>query len=330
MLASFFAEGANDKDGFSLSREIGAVRSSKRIWVSLALMTCIFLVGRTIPARRQGDESLLLRIPTREGGADDLLIANPLFGEKLLPQTVPTWLMVLIAVLLPIVVLLLTNAVYRVRGDFEAFIVGLLTSVCLEAAIVEPMKIFCGYPRPNALALCNFQLDVKRCLSASDIHLRSFPSGHSSASFATMLYLSLYLWGKLKRSRRGSWTRQVGSDLLESQRTTPKNGKGGESFSERCKAGANMLKGAIIAAPTLLALFIATSRIRDRYHWPADVIMGGLIGSLASVLAYLQSYPAPWGSSKTHLPRTTSAYYSRSNGVSNPFFVVSANENTDV
>jgi len=330
MLASFFVEGANDKDGFSLSREISAVRSSKRMWISLALMACIFLIGRSIPAQTQGNESLLLRIPTREG-EEDLLMANPLFSEKLLQQTVPTWLMVLIAVLLPLLTLLLTNAVYRVRGDFEAFIVGLLTSICLQAAIVEPMKIFCGYPRPNALALCNFKLDVQRCLSESDIHLRSFPSGHSSASFATMLYLSLYLWGKLKKSGRGSWPRQVGSDLLESQRNAPKNGRGGESFSERCRVVVNLLKGAIVVAPTLLALFISTSRIRDRYHWPADVIMGGLIGSLASVLAYLQSYPAPWGSSvKTHLPRTTSAYYSRSNSVSNPFFVVSASENTDV
>lgn len=85
---------------------------------------------------------------------------------------------------------------------------------------------------------------------------RSFPSGHSSISFAglTWLVCLLRLFGKVKS---------------------------GDFFS---------LRAFISTLPLILAAYIAVSRVRDRKHNVDDISVGAVIGVLGAILSWSQLY----------------------------------------
>ncbi|RLN27584.1 hypothetical protein C2845_PM05G30430 [Panicum miliaceum] len=75
---------------------------------------------------------------------------------------------------------------------------------------------------------------------------KSFPSGHSSWSFAGLGFLSWYLAGKIKAfNRRG-----------------------------------HVAKNCIVLLPLLLAAMVAFSRVSDYWHHWQDVFAGGILGRL--------------------------------------------------
>ncbi|GAB4840334.1 hypothetical protein Ancab_021101 [Ancistrocladus abbreviatus] len=95
---------------------------------------------------------------------------------------------------------------------------------------------------------------------------KSFPSGHTSWSFAGLGFLSLYLSGKIKAFNR----------------------KG------------HIAKLCIIFLPLLAASLVAVSRVDDYWHHWQDVFAGGLLGLLVAFFCYLQFFPPPhdangWG-----------------------------------
>ena len=86
---------------------------------------------------------------------------------------------------------------------------------------------------------------------------RSFPSGHSSSSFAGLFYLSLYLAGKLHvLDQRGEVWRTI-----------------------------------LVLIPSLTASCIAISRIMDARHHPFDVLFGSAMGILVAWASYRQYFP---------------------------------------
>jgi hypothetical protein len=102
---------------------------------------------------------------------------------------------------------------------------------------------------------------VDICTQKDDAKLqdgfKSFPSGHSSTSFAGLFYLSLYLAAKLH--------------VLDSK---------GEVW-----------KSFIVLTPTLAAALVAGSRIMDARHHPFDVLSGSAMGILVAWGAYRQYFP---------------------------------------
>lgn len=47
--------------------------------------------------------------------------------------------------------------------------------------------------------------------------------------------------------------------------------------------------------PTVLACWVAASRVHDNAHHPADVVTGALIGGSSALLFYLRYFYAPFG-----------------------------------
>ncbi len=86
---------------------------------------------------------------------------------------------------------------------------------------------------------------------------RSFPSGHSSSSFAGLFYLSLYLAAKLHvLDQKGEVWRTV-----------------------------------VVLIPTLAAACIAMSRIMDARHHAFDVLFGSALGVVCAWASYRQYFP---------------------------------------
>lgn len=105
----------------------------------------------------------------------------------------------------------------------------------------------------------------------SDYIRQSFPSGHSSLSMCSMLYLTLYLLGKinLAKSYHGRFVLNLGR------------------FGQLRYAPA-----IAIAATTFmwLSLYISISRIHDNWHHPSDVLAGSSIGAAIAVFFYHVGY----------------------------------------
>ena len=87
---------------------------------------------------------------------------------------------------------------------------------------------------------------------------RSFPSGHSSLSFAGLTWLAGFIRYSFKV-------------------------KAGDFFSVRA---------AMSCLPLILAAYIAVSRVRDRKHNVDDVSIGSMIGALGAILAWTHLHTA--------------------------------------
>ncbi|EXJ79188.1 hypothetical protein A1O3_08689 [Capronia epimyces CBS 606.96] len=149
---------------------------------------------------------------------------------------------------------------------------GLLLAQGAAFVITGTLKNLCGRPRPDLIDRCQpragstdgvpYGLVTKAICTQQDESImqdgfRSFPSGHSSSSFAGLFFLSLYLAAKLHvLDHRGEVWRTL-----------------------------------IVLIPTLAASCIAMSRIMDARHHPFDVLFGSALGILCAWGAYRQYFP---------------------------------------
>lgn len=207
------------------------------------------------------------------------------------PATVPTWLLAIISVAIPLVIVGAMEVVLaRRRKGFtrgwatRALLVALVLAEAMgiTLAITNTIKVGTGRWRPNALAYCNYKGyrdalasgnlttylavtnptafgDISFCLaSEADVSeaQASFPSGHASISFAGMTYLALY-WR--------FYFRMLPRTLLS-------------------------LSGLLFSSPFVVAAWVAITRVRDRFHNPDDIFLGAAIGIVAAYLSWRHFY----------------------------------------
>lgn len=184
---------------------------------------------------------------------------------------IPFWAVPLIAILLPLVVILTYYFIRNDVYDFHHAILGLLFSVVITAVITDGIQDSVGRPRPNFFWRCfpdgkgvydPVTGDV-RCTgdkgAIKEGH-KSFPSAHTSWSFAGLVYLAWYLSGKLRAfDRRGH-------------------------ISKLC----------LVLSPILLAALVAVSRVDDYWHHWQDVFAGAVLGTTIASFCYLQFFPLPY------------------------------------
>jgi len=148
---------------------------------------------------------------------------------------------------------------------------GILYSVHITDEITDAIKDGVGRPRPHFFWRCfpdgipnydNITTDVI-CHGEKSVikegH-KSFPSGHSSWSFAGLGFLAWYLAGKLKAFDR----------------------KG------------HIAKLCLVFLPLLVASLVAVSRVDDYWHHWQDVFAGGILGLTVASFCYLQFFPYPF------------------------------------
>ncbi|XP_058738118.1 lipid phosphate phosphatase 2-like [Vicia villosa] len=185
-------------------------------------------------------------------------------------NTVPVWAVPLYAVLLPISVFVFVYMRRRDVYDLHHSILGLLFAVLITGVLTDSIKDAVGRPRPDFFWRCFPDgIQVYDALGgvvchgkASDIKEghKSFPSGHTSWSFAGLGFLSLYLSGKVKVFDR----------------------KG------------HVAKLCIVFFPLLAACLVGISRVDDYWHHWQDVFAGGLLGLFVATFCYSQFFPPPY------------------------------------
>ncbi|XVF71563.1 hypothetical protein PTKIN_Ptkin12aG0048200 [Pterospermum kingtungense] len=185
-------------------------------------------------------------------------------------NTVPIWSVPVYAVLLPMMIFLIVYIRRRDVYDLHHAILGLLFSVLVTAVITDSIKNAVGRPRPDFFwrcfpdgkdaydkwgnVICHGDKSVIK-----EGH-KSFPSGHTSWSFAGLGFLSLYLSGKIQAfDRRG-----------------------------------HVAKLCIVFLPLLVASLVGVSRVDDYWHHWQDVFTGGLLGLVVATFCYLQFFPPPY------------------------------------
>lgn len=157
--------------------------------------------------------------------------------------------------------------------ELNCGILGLGLSVGAAFTITGALKNAIGKPRPDLIDRCKvkdgivvdpqkwvlFTIDI--CTQTDNYILqdgfKSFPSGHSSVSFAGLFYLSLYLAAKLH--------------VLDAK------GEVWRTF--------------VVMVPSLGAALITGTRIMDARHHPFDVLSGATLGILVAWASYRQYFP---------------------------------------
>lgn len=226
------------------------------------------------------DWAMLLLLAAADVGLNLVEPFHRFVGEDMLADlryplksnTVPVWAVPVYAVIGPIVVFVGVYLKRRNVYDMHHAILGLLFSVLITGVLTDAIKDGVGRPRPNFFWRCfpdgvpkydNITRGVLCDGVASVIKEghKSFPSGHSSWSFAGLGFLSWYLAGKVKAfDRRG-----------------------------------HVAKLCVVLLPLLLAAMVAVSRVDDYWHHWQDVFAGGILGLVVASFCYLQFFPPPSG-----------------------------------
>ncbi|KAJ6546541.1 PAP2-domain-containing protein [Mycena vulgaris] len=207
-------------------------------------------------------------------------------------ERIPDIALYMIAIVAPVVLQALINLL-TIRswwdlhnGTFARMSVSLYTEppsqlispivilgLSITGSITQFTKITVGRPRPDIIDRCQpipgsvdpiYGLSTSSiCTTSNDSYImldafRSFPSGHSSLSFAGLGFLAFYLAGKL------------------------------HLFDHRGYAA----KAWVSLVPFAGAALVAISRTMDnRHHWH-DVLVGSILGTVVSYFAYRQYYPS--------------------------------------
>ncbi|KAH3686995.1 hypothetical protein WICPIJ_002020 [Wickerhamomyces pijperi] len=202
---------------------------------------------------------------------NDITINHP-FTEH---ERVPNQLNVMFCLFIPIAIMALLTCILgdRKHRAYLGYvsILGLCVTFFTNELITDILKNWIGRHRPDFIARCIPRDDAPRDVlvfakdvctqtkkSLLDDGFRTTPSGHSSAAFSSLGYLSLWLHGQFLANHplTGSWRKLV----------------------------------AII--PIICASLIALSRTEDYRHHFVDVIIGGGLGFYIGHWTYRRNFPA--------------------------------------
>jgi diacylglycerol diphosphate phosphatase / phosphatidate phosphatase len=249
---------------------IGYVMSSKERIAEFLICIAFFILGRTIPTWLGVVYGWNGSAPYQETANGDVLVDLGL-NFDLLPQTVPTSMLLLIGVVLPLILLLVLGVCSGPSGDAHACLCVYFLAVGMNSFVTDMMKNYCGKFRPNFYKMCAFDVDTKACANDVFNAHQSFPSGHSSLSFCAMTVISLYLLGK------------VGLHRMHTS---------GMALKNYPSLKTKLLAWLAFATPLGIAAFVASSRVHDFYHHPADIVTGAAIGTVCAHFATSLWYPS--------------------------------------
>lgn len=214
----------------------------------------------------------------------DLTFANPYHHN----ETIPGSLLDLLTVWLPMTLFWSLGNFFGPRGDFHATLCMFLLAMAMKIFVVACIKNYAGYLRPSFYDMCHFNADTVQCDDETTSARESFPSGHAATALSSMTLVSLFLLGKVRGAmrQRGVSAKaaiavsRTNEDAVDDALWMP-------SLIEKPLA-------LLAVSPMFLGMFIASSRVRDNWHHPADVLCGGVIGIGCAMFAHGLWYPSTY------------------------------------
>lgn len=221
-------------------------------------------------------------------------------------ERVPDALLAILSMLIPFVgVLLLSVAHTRPWARMNSAALGLLLTLSLTGALTNLLKSWVGRPRPDLLDRCKPHtvpvLDphvyhseyvddsictVPRHSFVLDDGFRSFPSGHSSSSFAGLVYLALCI-----RAALISVVHRVTSSYAYTAAPTDGAGEDSVETNRRLPPPDDPITPVAFSVvlpliPVAVAAYVAVSRVMDYRHHPTDVLAGATLGTAIALVVY--------------------------------------------
>eukprot|EP00644_Phytophthora_capsici_P001000 jgi/Phyca11/509265/fgenesh2_kg.PHYCAscaffold_43_\ len=217
---------------------------------------------------------------------------DPSIDEEKLSEEVPMWLLLALGIVLPVATNLIMNyvlpSVCQVRviaHDTRDFLLSLFQSMALATFLTQFTKNITGRFRPSFYDMCKWNHDIvwdgvtNLCTDAAGEKegRKSFPSGHASFAWASMLVLALYLLG---RSRLNVENRS----------------------NSTLRGGKKSLMLFMCCAPVLLAAWISITRCIDNWHHYSDILAGSVIGAVSALFAFNYNYGSVFSYDSAGLP----------------------------
>ena len=178
---------------------------------------------------------------------------------------VPVSILWPLVTIFPIFFFVLHYIFTRNYNDLKAALLGHSLACGLNGLLVDIIKLTVGRPRPDFFFRCFPDGIMNSEMKCTGDHWqvidgrKSFPSGHSSFSFAGLGFLAFYLIGKFK------------------------------IFTEEGRGVSYRIF--LSFTPFVIALLVAISRTMDYHHWWQDVTVGSIIGILLAYFTYRQYFP---------------------------------------
>eukprot|EP01116_Phalansterium_solitarium_P013496 TRINITY_DN30875_c0_g1_i1.p1 TRINITY_DN30875_c0_g1~~TRINITY_DN30875_c0_g1_i1.p1 ORF type:complete len:342 (+),score=81.28 TRINITY_DN30875_c0_g1_i1:915-1940(+) len=213
--------------------------------------------------------------------------------------SVPTWLLVVVAVIIPLLIIVGTQLFLivarpptdhdlhrKLSTDIPLAILALGHTLAVTFFVTSALKCFVGRLRPNFYGMCNYKGyddamkggdlasylnrtvagtvgSFDHCWQSSQQLIYesrfSFPSGHSSISMAGLTFLGFFL----------VWVIAIFKPSRH-----------------------NQLSGTVFIVPVLAAAIVAATRVKDYWHQTDDVILGSLIGLGVAFWSFRLYYPS--------------------------------------
>jgi membrane-associated phospholipid phosphatase len=203
-------------------------------------------------------------------------------------ETVTAPVLILCSLGLPILLFTLHHLYVRnLARKVKSPIVGLFLSFAFAYCVTAWLKSSIGRPRPNFYALRQQAL-LKSSSDGSDMEYedayRSFPSGHASISMACFLYTSFWLLSVLTEDLINNVTLSIAPlpTCCSPSKLAAADGRRNELMYT--------VLTYVSLAPTILALWIASTRVTGYWHNYSDIIFGIAIGAAAAVVSFRTTY----------------------------------------
>lgn len=226
-----------------------------RLIAAFGTLALIAILKEAVPTNMRPEPVQRLDFP-QGGGA--LWLPDPSHSEHYIPDPEASCPNAMLLIML------------GVGGIFAAIINCQSREACVDAcavylaaqgvsgSVVQWLKNYCGYLRPNFLGGCAYNATVHACAVPFSDGRHSFPSGHTSSSATAATVLTLY--------------------LLRGLVAQPAKTGYGVWLQRACAAA--------VPLPGVIAAWVGASRVRDNWHFPADVAAGGAIGAATGALAF--------------------------------------------
>lgn len=230
-------------------------------------------------------------------------------------ERVPVTMNIVYAAAVPLTVVIATNLVGGASAHkHHVAILGLAIGLILTTFLTDVVKNAVGRPRPDLVARCRPQDGTPRdalvswevCTETDHHRLhdgwRSFPSGHSSFSFAGLGYTALFLAGQLRvfalrpERHHHDHDRPAGDGSEQVENGGGGGGAGLHATLERTvqahgHGGHDLGRALLCLVPLLGATMIAISRCQDYRHDVYDVCTGALLGYSVAYWSYRRYWP---------------------------------------